>query len=99
MPTGRRGAPSAVAQEIAAVLSRAMQDTRRTQGEIADKVGVSQSQLSKILRGDRQMDLDQLYLLCGALNLKARDVIREAEEVTTARMRAKESGGDGSQDQ
>ncbi|PSK96666.1 helix-turn-helix protein [Haloactinopolyspora alba] len=99
MPTGRRGAPSPVAKEIAAVLSRALSETKRTQGEIADQVGVSQSQLSKILRGDRQMDVDQLYMLSGALGIKARDVIHEAEEVTTVRRRVQDAGSDGSEDE
>ncbi len=41
-------------------------------------VGISQSQLSKYLRGIRVLDVDQLDDLCFALHLDITEVMREA---------------------
>lgn len=94
MPTGKRTKPSAVAQEISNILAHRAHAARVTQAELAKAADISQSQLSKILRGDRQMDVDHLYAMCGALGLKVRDVIREAEAVARARLSASHGSGD-----
>lgn len=49
-----------------------------TQKRLAAAAGVSQSQLSKMLRAERHINLTQLERLCSALGLRLVEVIREA---------------------
>jgi len=91
MPTGHKPAPSAVTREIAAIFDRELQRAGRTQSDLAEAVGVSQSQLSKIFRGHKAIDMDLLYLISADLRLRALDVIAEAQEVTATRERLRRS--------
>mgnify|MGYP003412510927 CR=1 FL=1 len=40
-----------------------------SQGEVADRLGISQSYLSKIESGERQVDLAVALMLCNILNV------------------------------
>lgn len=51
-----------------------------TQQQMAEAVGVSQSQLSKMVRGTKPIDLDQLAAMCEALGTSPAVVLREAED-------------------
>jgi len=51
-----------------------------TQTQMAEAVGVSQSQLSKMIRGTRPIDLDQLTAMCEALDASPSKVLAEAED-------------------
>lgn len=51
-----------------------------TQTQMAEAVGVSQSQLSKMIRGTRPIDLDQLAAMCEALGASPSKVLAEAED-------------------
>ncbi|AKK04564.1 putative transcriptional regulator [Corynebacterium mustelae] len=50
-----------------------------TQAEIEKATGISQSQVSKQLRGLRPINIDELEKLCSALNLELIEVVAEAE--------------------
>lgn len=50
------------------------------QSELAESIGVSQSQLSKMVRGMRPIDLDQLDGMCRALGADTFAVVKEAED-------------------
>ncbi|WIE54200.1 helix-turn-helix transcriptional regulator [Curtobacterium sp. MCBD17_003] len=50
------------------------------QADLAASIGVSQSQLSKMIRGVRPIDLDQLDGMCMALGEDTAAVIKRAEE-------------------
>lgn len=49
-----------------------------TQTELASRTGISQSQISKLLRAERHMTLAQLHALCGALGLSVTAVVSAA---------------------
>lgn len=49
-----------------------------TQFELGGMVGVSQSQVSKYLRGARVPDIDLLHALCAALGLDTATVVADA---------------------
>lgn len=51
------------------------------QAELAESINVSQSQLSKMLRGVRPIDLDQLDGMCLALGQQLSAIIAEAESI------------------
>ncbi len=52
-----------------------------TQAELAAAIGVSQSQLSKMVRGTRPIDIDELDGMATALGTDAWSLLREAEDV------------------
>jgi DNA-binding Xre family transcriptional regulator len=56
-----------------------------THQEVADAIGISRPQVSKILAGAKQIDLEQLDELCWALGLSFRDVVVAADEKTEMR--------------
>lgn len=51
-----------------------------TQSELADRVGESQSFISKTERGERRLDVIELRSYCGALNLALTDFVRRLEK-------------------
>lgn len=50
-----------------------------TQSELAEATGISQSQVSKILRGVRVPDLEQTWSLCYVLGIDIAAVLTEAD--------------------
>lgn len=46
------------------------------QAELAEKVGIVQSYLSRLERGERDIDLDLALRLCDALNLDIQDFVK-----------------------
>lgn len=48
------------------------------QRTIAEAIGVSQSQVSKLLRGDRPLEVSQFVAMCDRLGLPPVEVLREA---------------------
>ena len=51
-----------------------------SQGEFAERVGISQSYLCSLLKGKRDMTLRALTPIVDALNIKAADVILEEDK-------------------
>jgi transcriptional regulator with XRE-family HTH domain len=58
-----------------------VKDQGLTQQNLGDMVGLSQTQISAYLRGDRFITLDELDDMCRALGLSLSDVIAEADEL------------------
>lgn len=79
MPTGSKPETSALTREAAAVLRGWMARRGLTQAMMSEATDISQSQLSKLLRGERTMDLDQMFSICAALGLNPVSVLAEAE--------------------
>ncbi|QIK63664.1 helix-turn-helix transcriptional regulator [Leucobacter viscericola] len=50
------------------------------QAEMAEAIGVSQSQLSKMTRGTRPISLDHFHAMCWALGASATDVLSLSEQ-------------------
>lgn len=84
MPTGtRKGAD--LGREVAAILRGQLARAGRTQTQLATAASISQSQISKLLRGERPIDVDQLDRMCAALGLSIERVIEEADTQTEGR--------------
>lgn len=66
-------------RQVASTVRAAMAKFNVTQAEMAAAVGVSQSQLSKMVRGTRPIDIDQLDAMCRALGLDTGTVVADAE--------------------
>ncbi|WP_193510435.1 helix-turn-helix transcriptional regulator [Cryobacterium sp. BB736] len=75
---GGRKTVDAFGRDVAAVLHRERLAQGVTLVQLAALVGVSQSQLSKQLRGERPLTLDEADRICRALGLTLADVIRDA---------------------
>lgn len=76
-PGSRRESISSL---IAESLDAAYVESGLTQQQVATATGISQSQVSKYLRGVRVPDLDTLAALCEALGLDMPTVVRDALE-------------------
>ena len=50
-----------------------------TQAQLADKVGADQSDISKIERGERRLDVVELIYICNALGVSAQEFIANLE--------------------
>ncbi len=80
MPSGGTSEPGPLTIAVAAILNRAFQQTGVSQRHLGAAVGISQSQMSKYLRGERVLDVDQLDALCFALHLDITTVVRDAAD-------------------
>ena len=74
----RNVVPSQLSRQIAAILRAQVAKFQLTQVDVAANSGISQSQLSKVLRGTRVLDVDQLDALCQTLGLEIADVVADA---------------------
>lgn len=63
---------------VADILSARVRELVISQKAIAEGSGISQSQVSKLLRGVRVINVDQLDALCSVLGLSIVDVVRQA---------------------
>lgn len=70
--------PRAITREIARVIKGRMASYNVTQAEMAGAVGVDQSQLSKMIRGQRQITIDQLERMCHMVDLELPKVVADA---------------------
>jgi transcriptional regulator with XRE-family HTH domain len=76
-----------------AVLLKLLRETRRaagvTQVQLAERVGESQSHLSKMERGEVRLDLVQMRTICRALGTTLPALVTELEKRLAARERRK----------
>lgn len=63
---------------VAKILRTYSEESFISQIELGRLSGVSQSQISKLFRGERRMTIDQLESICRALGLSVVAVIAEA---------------------
>lgn len=89
-----RAVTGALNQAVADLLRTYSEDALVSQTEIATRSGVSQSQISKLLRAERRMTLDQLEAICSALRLSVIAVIAEASNGLTDERRTDPRGKD-----
>lgn len=85
MPTGSKSPTSALTREVAGLLRARLAHKNISQVALAATTGISTSQLSKMLRGVKPIDLDQLDEICWALGLEVRDIVQSADEATDSR--------------
>lgn len=65
-------------QEIAGIIAGMMTRYKVSQTEMAGPVGVAQSHLSKMLRGLRPINIDQLEIMCAVLGVEVTKIVDEA---------------------
>jgi transcriptional regulator with XRE-family HTH domain len=66
------------------VLCRLLRECREdhaiTQVQLAERLGETQSEISKFERGERRLDLVQLYKWCQAIGVRASEFVRSFED-------------------
>jgi transcriptional regulator with XRE-family HTH domain len=67
--------------KVLALLRQAREAAGLSQVELAKKIGVSQSFLTKMERGDRRLDIIQLRTICQKLGMTLPAFVRQLEEV------------------
>ena len=70
-----------LSRAIAHILGDAFALTGGHQETLGELAGISQSQLSKYLRGERVMTVEELEALCRALDLDLVEVVREGKRL------------------
>ncbi len=85
MGTKERIAPQALGMEVAALLREAVARRELTQAQVAEKAGISTSQVGKYLRGVRPITVDELDRLCDSIGVSFERLIVEAAYRTRGR--------------
>jgi transcriptional regulator with XRE-family HTH domain len=67
-------------EKLHALLKRIRRDRGIRQIELAEKLGVPQSFISKYESGDRRLDILELRQVCGAIGISLQEFIRRLEE-------------------
>jgi len=79
MPLAPQPLPGALTRSLGRMLRSRMVERKTTLAEACQVIGVSEGQLSKMLHGQRRMDVEQLDQLCTFLDLDAADTLRGAK--------------------
>jgi transcriptional regulator with XRE-family HTH domain len=70
--------PGPLTRAIAAALSAAVAERRLTQAQIAAALGQSQPHVSKYLRGEIVLDVEELNAICAFLHINTATLIAES---------------------
>lgn len=65
---------------MASILDAARTEAGMTSTELGVRSGISQSQMSKLLRAERVLTVEQLDVVCTVLGLDIVNVVRAADE-------------------
>ncbi|TFB96566.1 MULTISPECIES: helix-turn-helix domain-containing protein [unclassified Cryobacterium] len=79
MAKGTKPTPGPLTQEVAGILRAELARHRLLQGQLAAATGISTTQLSGILNGQKQIDIEQFDKLVWALGLDFVEVLRDAD--------------------
>lgn len=85
MAKGTKPEPGMLTKEIAAQLRAQVARRQLTQTYVAEESGLSQSRLSELLNGRKQIDVEELDRICYAIGLNMATVLTDADEATSAR--------------
>lgn len=80
VPRGTKPPAGPLARSVAAILKDALKDADVSQERAGEAIGESQSQVSKYLRGDLALNVDQIQVLCDMLGLDFYRLMRDAEK-------------------
>jgi transcriptional regulator with XRE-family HTH domain len=83
--TGSKRPPGPLSRAVAAILAEVATDSGLSQKALGEAASISQSQMSKYLRGERSMLLDDLDKVCFVLGLSITDVVTRAAHATRDR--------------
>lgn len=78
MPSGKKPAPGRLARQVGAHVRALIEEAGRSQASIAADVGMSASQFSKCLRGEKAFDLDQIAAVADVLGTTAEAIVHAA---------------------
>lgn len=67
-------------EKLQELLRQIRQDKRIRQAELAEKLGVPQSYVSKYESGDRRLDVLELRQICSAMNIPIKEFIQRLED-------------------
>lgn len=70
--------------QVAAVLRANRADRQISQVALAEKSGLSQPTVSRILSNERELKLEELVMICDGLDVRLRDVLAEAQYLVRA---------------
>ena len=82
MPGGAKKPTGPFVEAVAGVLRGQIGTENLTHQQIADAVGISRAQVSKILAGHKQIDMQLLDEICWAIGLPFRELVLKADEKT-----------------
>ena len=82
MPGGTKKPVGPFTEAIAGVLRGQIAVERLTHQQVADAIGISRGQVSKIFAGQKQVDMELLDEICWTLGLSFREVVVEADAKT-----------------
>ena len=86
MPSGTKPPVGPLALAVGRIIRGHLARIGWTHGQLGERVGVSKAQMSRMLRGDKHMDVDLLYRITQVLGMDiVEDVWRDAEAVVVAR--------------
>lgn len=85
MPSGSKGSPGPLTQELAALLRGELARRRTNAAQIAKDLPWSADQIRGILAGTKHPDVDQLDAIAKALGLSAVDLLAAADRATADR--------------
>lgn len=82
MPGGTKKPTGPFIEAVAGVLRGKMATERLTHQQVADAVGISRAQVSKIVAGEKPIDMELLDEICWAIGLSFRETVIEADAKT-----------------
>jgi transcriptional regulator with XRE-family HTH domain len=71
---------STASEKLASLLRSARSESKMTQSELAERLGLPQSFVSKYESGERRLDLVELRQICNALEISLADFVRRYEK-------------------
>lgn len=86
MARGSKAEPGALTVEVASILRAHIARKQLRQIDIAETVQISTSQLSDIVNGKKQIDIELLEAVCLAMDLDFMSVLRDADKATQSRL-------------
>lgn len=79
VPAAPNSAPGPFSLAVAAILRDEFDQISMSRRQLAPLVGLSYSQLAKLFRGERVMDLEQLDAICRELGLSVTEIVDAAD--------------------
>lgn len=79
VPGGSKKPTGPLVQAVAGILRGKIGTENITHQQVADAVGISRAQVSKIFKGDKQIDMELLDEICWAIGLSFRETIEQAD--------------------
>lgn len=85
VPGGTKKPAGPFTEAVAGILRAQIGKKKLTHQQLADAVGISRPQVSKIVNGEKRLDLETLDELCWALGLSFRHTVEAADKESSER--------------